>query len=49
MCNCGGSKTQRPPRWVLETPQGNQYFGSRLEADAAYVANGHQGTIKRVT
>lgn len=49
---CGSChRTTKPKtnRWMLVTSDGTQYFGSRLEADAAYVANGRQGTIKRVS
>lgn len=48
MCNCKRGKSQNPHKWVLITPNGEQYFGSKLEADAARVANGNQGTIRRV-
>ena len=48
MCNCKRTKKEGAARWALVTSAGTQYFGSRLEADAAYVANGRQGTIKRV-
>jgi len=48
-CACGGTKTQRPPRWVLNKPNGEkEFFGSRLEADARYVETGRTGEIKRV-
>jgi hypothetical protein len=48
MCNCGRTKKKGTLKWALITKEGTQYFGSRLEVDAAYVANGHQGTIRRV-
>lgn len=47
MCNCTRKKKDKKS-WVLITKDGSQYFGSRLEVDAAYVANGNQGTIRRV-
>jgi len=48
MCNCRKTKSNPTARWALVTSQGTTYYGSKLEADAARVANGNQGTIKRV-
>ena len=48
MCNCSRQKKASTARWVLEINGEKQYFGSRLEADDAYVKSGRQGTIKRV-
>lgn len=47
MCNCRKNKVTPTNRWALVTASGTQYFGSKLEADAARVAAGG-GTIKRV-
>jgi hypothetical protein len=48
MCNCKRNKTGSTAKWALVTSSGTQYFGSKLEADAARVQNGNQGTIRRV-
>lgn len=43
-CNCGGAKNSTQ-QWVYSGPNGTVVYKTEIEARAAKIRNGNQGTI----
>lgn len=47
-CNCQGGNKNNAPKWTYTAPSGaSSTYNSEVEARAAKIRNGNQGTVTR--